>query len=114
MVKVADVMVRAFPRKNDFLARYGGDEFAAILRDTKMDDARALADRFVRAVRAAEVEHAGKRIGVTVSVGVAAVSELGMRQPLDLIAATDEALYEAKRGGRNRVVSAPDRLAANR
>jgi len=101
-------------RQEDVFARYGGEEFVVICRGVDLAGATLFAERIRKMVAGYHFQHTEDTLKITVSVGVAAVSELGMRQPLDLIAAADEALYEAKRGGRNRVVSAPDRLAANR
>jgi two-component system cell cycle response regulator len=101
-------------RQEDVFARYGGEEFAVICRGVDLTGAGTFGERIRKMVAGYDFQHTEDALKITVSVGVAAVSELGMRQPLDLIAAADEALYEAKRGGRNRVVSAPERLAANR
>jgi diguanylate cyclase (GGDEF)-like protein len=101
LVKVAQAMTRAFPRKGDFVARIGGDEFAAILRETDVAAAGALAERLVRLVRAIEAETGGERIAVSVSVGVAGLAA-GQDGPTWMRVA-DEALYRAKESGRNGV-----------
>jgi diguanylate cyclase (GGDEF)-like protein len=101
-------------RQEDVFARYGGEEFAVICRGVDLQGATVFGERIRKMVAGYRFVHTEDVLSITVSVGVAAVSDVGMRTPLDLIGATDEALYEAKRGGRNRVVSAPARLAANR
>src|SRR6266700_1121331 len=74
--RVADTMARIFPRRSDFVARYGGDELAVVLRETGLKEGQQLADRLLRAVRAIPTDRA------------------------------DKALYQAKRDGRDRLVVA--------
>jgi diguanylate cyclase (GGDEF)-like protein len=93
-------------RQEDVFARYGGEEFAVICRGIDLQSATTFAERVRKTVASYKFEYANAQLAVTVSCGVASVTELGMRQPLDLIAAADEALYGAKRSGRNKVVSA--------
>ncbi|TML08718.1 MAG: GGDEF domain-containing protein [Actinobacteria bacterium] len=92
-------------RHADLAARYGGEEFALLTPETELTGATKLAERLRAELEAATIElpHGGKR-GVTASFGVAVKGELeGAEQ---LVAAADEALYEAKRSGKNRVVAA--------
>ena len=105
-------LVQTAIRQEDVFARYGGEEFAVICRGVDLAGATAFAERIRKMVGTYRFDHAGVALKITVSVGVAAVSELGMKQPLDLIGAADEALYEAKRGGRDRVVSSGERRAS--
>ena len=64
---------------------------------------RIVAERLRRTIEKREFAFEGKTIPVTISVGVAALPEAAARSSSELIAAADEALYEAKRAGRNRV-----------
>jgi diguanylate cyclase (GGDEF)-like protein len=101
--KLGDALTRTFPRKTDFVARYGGEEFAVILRDTRLQDTPAVTSRLLAAARAIEIAREGGW-KITISVGV---SQLGLGEATaDWIARADRALYEAKHGGRNRVVQA--------
>jgi diguanylate cyclase len=102
--KTADVATRTFLRKGDFVARFGGDELAVVLRETSATDAHSLAERLVRNVRAVDVQHGGAKLSVTVSVGVAAVA--AGHDVKGWIEATDRCLYRAKQDGRDRAVSA--------
>jgi diguanylate cyclase (GGDEF)-like protein len=88
------------------LARYGGEEFAILARGLELDEATALSERLRAAVQAHPFAHAGVPISVTVSVGVARAPGPGIGSASDLVARADEAMYTAKRGGRNRVVAA--------
>lgn len=99
ITKVAAALVRSFPRKHDFVARYGGEEFAVILFDTDAGDAARLAERLLTRVRNLDLPEVGWRI--TCSVGVAGI-ERG-EDMSSLIERADQALYRAKRDGRNRV-----------
>ncbi len=88
-------------RKTDFPARYGGEEFAIILSNTPLDNAALFAERCRQAIAVEPWPHRG----VTASFGIARW-EPAMESPRDLIHAADQALYGAKRQGRNRVQSA--------
>ncbi len=94
-------------RPADLTARYGGEEFAIILPNTDRGGASRVAERVREAVCALAIPHADSDVGqsVTLSIGVASTIpaiDLGSET---LIAAADGALYAAKRGGRNRVVT---------
>ena len=99
---LATVMSEVFARKTDFVARFGGDEFAVILGETVADDACRIASKLVKLARDIRIECEGKPIHVTVSVGVA---EIGRNEAPDAwFERADKALYSAKRAGRDRFV----------
>ena len=101
-------LVTATLRAEDVFGRYGGEEFSVICRGITPSQAGILAERLRRTIEGGQFEHEGKRLLVTASVGVATMPEAGKFElPAQIIAAADEALYEAKRTGRNRVVSRP-------
>ncbi len=89
-------------RTEDVFSRYGGEEFALMLRETGEDQAFICAERCRRAVETTEFNFNGTPIRVTISLGVATLHESDFVQPEDLIASADMYLYRAKRGGRNR------------
>jgi two-component system cell cycle response regulator len=97
--------LRSHMRAEDQLGRLGGEEFLAVLPDTGPDAAIAAAERMREEVAATWIEHDSERLGVTVSLGVAAWEEDD--PPELLLRRADEALYVAKAGGRDRVVCAP-------
>ena len=99
--------VRMLSRDSDRLFRYGGEEFAVLLGDTGPAGALALARRAVVAVGRAALATDFGALAITCSAGVAAL--LPDDDPLgcSLVANADAALYEAKRGGRNRAVLSP-------
>jgi diguanylate cyclase len=101
--KVADSVMRTFLRKNDFVARYGGDELAVVLRETAIADTLHLAERLMKAVRSIDIERAGTKLTVTASIGVARLVP-GQDIPAWLESA-DKALYKAKQEGRDRAVA---------
>jgi diguanylate cyclase (GGDEF)-like protein len=89
--------VRATLRETDSAYRHGGEEFAVVLPKTGSTGALQLAERTRQAV-------AGRKpagIGVTVSIGVASMSQLQQKTPEALFAAADKMLYAAKAAGRN-------------
>ncbi len=90
-------------RTEDVFARYGGEEFAVVCRGIDQIGAEALANRILTAVRDMRIEHAGRTILVTVSIGVAVDGTLSDVHAL--IAVADAAMYEAKRQGRDRICS---------
>lgn len=87
----------------DFAARLGGDEFAVVLPSTGADQARCLAERIRQRIGAMPARH-GRRL--TASLGVAAFHKRGLlgTTAAQLYEAADDALYQAKRSGRNTVV----------
>lgn len=104
LCRVADCIIRSFPRSNDFVARYGGEEFAILLRDVDDKTAAILADRVLDRIRqlAIPVEH--KAISVTASIGHARLDPNETARAF--FQRADKALYQAKDGGRDRAVSA--------
>jgi diguanylate cyclase (GGDEF)-like protein len=95
--------VRASLRGSDFAGRLGGEEFAIALPHTPLGGARVVAERIRTQCAASPVPIGSLRIPVTLSIGVAPLLP-GMKSQADIITAADEALYAAKRGGRNQVV----------
>ena len=91
-------------RGSDLLARIGGEEFALLLPETSLLEAKTIAERLRAEVSKARVDSVTADIRTTVSIGVAASVD-GSRDISALMLAADEALYQAKRGGRNQVVS---------
>lgn len=103
--QVADTIVRGFLRREDFVARYGGEEFCVVAEQTSFEVTRERAERLRRAIEDSKIEAFGKRIRVSVSFGIAALDpgESAKRW----LTRADEALYRAKRKGRNRISVAP-------
>lgn len=102
---VAQTMAKCIHRPGDMVARYGGEEFAIILPETTLEAAREVAEKCRQAVQDARLEHKGNSMYgvVTVSMGVACVvPEDGLTYG-ELIEMADQALYESKEKGRNRV-----------
>jgi diguanylate cyclase (GGDEF)-like protein/PAS domain S-box-containing protein len=113
--RVAAVLANTASRSGDLAARYGGEELALVLPGTELASAVKVAESLRRGIEALGISHAGSpSYGVvTVSVGVATVHPPGvpgMASPSELIEEADRMLYEAKRTGRNRVVSAESLL----
>ncbi|MFN7901938.1 MAG: PleD family two-component system response regulator [Holosporales bacterium] len=97
--------LKHYVRDADFLARLGGEEFAVILHDTKTGIALQVAERLRRAVESAPfILPSGEEIKITISVGVACTRDIKGINKTTLLKVADQALYKAKRSGRNRVV----------
>jgi two-component system cell cycle response regulator len=98
-------------RKEDVLARFGGEEFVVVARETGLEGGKALGERIRGAVERSRLTFQGKDVGLTVSIGVTV--SIGItefvpgRTDRDLFETVDRALYLAKEGGRNRVVALP-------
>ena len=103
--QVALAIQRPVRRPLDLVARYGGEEFAAILYDADCAGARHTAERMRRAVEDLAIEHRASPSAavLTISVGVAVVAPTGARNASGALQLADEALYQAKAKGRNRV-----------
>jgi diguanylate cyclase (GGDEF)-like protein/PAS domain S-box-containing protein len=86
-------------RAHDLVGRWGGDEFMVIVRDIDTRSLAVVADKLRVMVESAFLEHRGKRVSITVSVG-GVVKHAG-ESVADLIARADARLYESKRAGRN-------------
>lgn len=102
-------------RPLDLAARYGGEEFALVMSDVTAEHASKVADHLRTAVAGLGIAHAGSRAAptVTLSVGVAVGKPVLGRTVQGLVRLADEALYEAKAAGRNRVVvKGPEVFAA--
>lgn len=106
VLKNVAATVAAMIRKTDFIARYGGEEFCCLLPETGLDAAELLAERFRTAVAAAVHNWQTRELSVTISLGVA-MSGAACPCRDSLVQRADEALYAAKRAGRNRVVVLP-------
>lgn len=108
LFEVAQAIAAQVKRPTDLVARYGGEEIIVVLPDTQIADAIMLAQRIQEGVRSLKIPHKNSAVSpyVTVSLGVASVSEPYQSQNRErLLAIADAALYEAKAKGRNDLVT---------
>lgn len=104
LIEVAQA-VRGEVRAEDSLCRYGGEEFAVVLRSVDSKGAAAMAERIRNVIADLTVRHEGLELKITASLGSASIHELEDPTPSGLIDLADKRLYVAKKSGRNRVVS---------
>lgn len=99
---VGETIMRSV-RTLDVAARYGGDEFAVVLPQTEAAGALRVCERLLRGVAAMEIPAGKTIVRVSLSLGLALYPGDGIVTVEDLLRAADDALYRAKRSGRNRV-----------
>jgi diguanylate cyclase (GGDEF)-like protein/PAS domain S-box-containing protein len=101
-------LLRQLVRRNDYIARLAGDEFAMVLKNTNIRDATRIAHKLHDSINHAQIQLPVGHIQIQTSIGVAEAPTHG-ENGHELISAADVALYQGKRAGRNRVqVLAPD------
>jgi diguanylate cyclase (GGDEF)-like protein len=105
---VSDIL-KGSVRKSDFLGRYGGEEFIIILPETSMEETVQVAEKIRQKVEASPIKiNAETTLNITLSAGVSGSYDTtqGILHQ-DILKWADDALYQAKRSGRNRVATAP-------
>jgi diguanylate cyclase (GGDEF)-like protein len=90
-------------RKKDMVARYGGEEFMLILPETGLEESFLIAERIRRLVENTSFEIGQAQVNLTISMGISNFPSHRAKSKEELVRMTDQALYDAKRGGRNKV-----------
>jgi len=90
-------------RSTDLAARYGGEEFAVMMPETALSDGIVLAEKIRSLIEATPIPTQAGPVSATVSVGVSAVPHTRIHSPQELVVSADNALYKAKKSGRNQV-----------
>jgi diguanylate cyclase len=101
ILKGLSAKMKATLRNSDFIGRYGGEEFCAIVVNGDLEKGKAAAENLRIAVESAKFNLGGKKLGITISIGVAGVQDADTIE--SLIKNADTALYRAKEFGRNMV-----------
>ncbi|MBD3883858.1 diguanylate cyclase [Phormidium tenue FACHB-886] len=106
LIQIAQAVTQTVKRPADLLARYGGEEFAVVLPNTDTEGALTVAEQIRQTVQDLHLTYERSGIAgiVTISAGVASACPTNQETPELLLRKADDALYEAKRQGRNRVV----------
>jgi diguanylate cyclase (GGDEF)-like protein len=103
-------LLKTSVRKKDTVARYGGEEFVLILSGAGLEESAMIAERIRRLVENTPVQMAQAQINLTVSLGISNFPIHRPQSKEELVKMADLALYEAKRGGRNKVcIFSPER-----
>jgi len=102
LYKVAQASARSLPRKTDFVARFGGEEFVALLPKTDSENAFSIAERIRTSIESLDIKFQGSSISnnVTVSIGIATLQGDALNES-ELLKQADTSLYLAKDAGRN-------------
>ncbi|MCJ8011019.1 diguanylate cyclase [Paenibacillus sp. KQZ6P-2] len=107
-------MIKQILRPSDILARFGGEEFIIYLPNTTSSEANQLAEQILNTVEsnAIKVPHIIQSLSITISIGLLSIHQFPEENPLnsrdtlnDMFQSVDQVLYQAKRGGRNRIAS---------
>ena len=106
LAEVAALLRSGSRQQIDWVVRYGGEEFLLVLPESPREKALALAERLRVAIQTAAFDYEGTPMKVTASFGLSTLRPDGDASAASLVACADEALYQAKQGGRNRVVAA--------
>ena len=104
--EMGSIILNSF-RKSDISGRIGGEEFAVILKNTSLDEAKMAAEKVRKIIARRKVIYGDQEIRLTVSIGVAAIrgGTKDIKDIEDFLKMADDALYKAKAGGRNAVVT---------
>jgi diguanylate cyclase (GGDEF)-like protein len=104
VLKTTTKTIQETIRKTDILCRFGGEEFTLIFKATCLEDALVITEKIRAAVEKSVLEHEGKKLSITISLGV---TEFSIRDDAAaIVARADQALLKAKQSGKNRVESA--------
>ncbi len=106
--RVASALNHCVNRPSDLVARFGGEEFAAVLPQTDLEGAIRVAERMQRAIARLQIDHPQSLVSpfVTLSIGVACVMPASDLSSEELIHLADQHLYLAKQQGRNQIIAA--------
>ncbi|HUL21814.1 MAG TPA: sensor domain-containing diguanylate cyclase [Thermodesulfobacteriota bacterium] len=96
-------LLKTSVRKKDIVARYGGEEFILILPEARLDETFVMAERIRRLVEETLFEVGKAQVNLTLSLGISNFPSHRVKSKEELMEMADQALYDAKRGGRNRV-----------
>ena len=96
-------MLKKCVRQSDLACRYGGEEFALILPDTHTEKAHMVCERFRKMLTKHQFIYNSSRFQITLSIGIALFNPSNPKTPHNLISRADEALYQAKKSGRNKM-----------
>lgn len=111
LISVARTLADSFKRGSDFLARYGGEEFVVVACGMTQQEAANFAQELCALIRALDIENPdAKGHRLTISVGYAVLVPGPDTRPAEGLALADQALFQAKRDGRDRAVGASDAL----
>ena len=97
-------------RKTDLICRFGGEEFAVIFPHTSIDNAAKACDAFREALSDHTIFHGLKEIKVTISIGIISFGSSKITDGKQLLKLVDQALYQAKTSGRNRIIIHKDKV----
>ncbi len=100
---LAEILQKSI-RKSDIAARYGGEEFAILVPHTNLEDTKMTAERLRAEVEKAVIKDKKTDITVTISLGLTMLKQED-EEITDIVIRTDDALYESKRNGKNRVTA---------
>jgi len=105
VLKKLSSILMGHTRKSDIVCRYGGEEFLIVLNGSESDDAYRIIEKIRIAFKSSNIEFHGNEIAVTLSGGVSSFPTNGSN-PIELIRKSDDALYRAKKSGRDRIEQA--------
>ncbi len=103
--QIAEALRYAMRSEDDLVIRYGGEEFAVILQDADLTEARQAAERLRKAVHDLKIPHPGLGPGRTLSISIGACAVAPEESISDALTRADKRLYEAKQAGRDRVAA---------